>query len=510
MEKSVIDWLEAASLKWKDKIAYEDAKAAVTFGACISMARGIGGKIRKILSGKAPVAVVMERKWETISVFFGVIYSGHPYAPIDGTLPIPRLKKMMDTLQPALVIADPVFLEKLTSACAAEIRSTEELLSDSQDSDPSALSELPEISLTDPLYIIFTSGSSGNPKGVLTSHLSLMNYIHSYAKVMQIDASDRLGCQSPLDYIAAIRDIYVPILTGAYSYLLPKQLFMTPDALALVLREKKLTALGWSTSALVVLTKLGLFRGMEGQELSCVKKICFSGSIMPPDVLGLWLKALPAARFVNQYGPTETTASCTYYEIDRSLRLPLTQALPIGTPYDNYRIFLLTEELTEVPKGEIGEICVSGIGLAYGYYNDPERTQKAFIQNPLEKAYPERIYRTGDLGRFREDGLLEYHGRRDRQIKHMGHRVELDEVEAAALESGLADECACVYDAENEVLWLFFTGKEDAQPKNLVLKLRESLPGFMIPRKIRKLDAIPKLPNGKIDFQALKPGRDAH
>ena len=353
------------------------------------------------------------------------------------------------------------------------------------------------ITATDPLYIIFTSGSGGTPKGVATSHLSLINYIEAYSKVLEINPSDRLACQSPLDYIAAIRDIYLPLSKGAYSYLLPKQLFMEPDMLFQALNEKEISCVGWSASAITVLTKLGAFKDMS---LKTLRKVCFSGSVMPSSVLSLWQENLPDTLFINQYGPTETTASCTYYRIDH--RVSKDEILPIGEPFDNYKVFLISESDSAVPDGELGEICVSGIGLSLGYYRDQKRTEAAFTMNPLNRNYPERIYRTGDIGRFREDGLLEYHGRRDRQIKHMGHRVELDEIEAAAMQMGNIDECACLYDSESETILLIYSGK--AEIRDISIFLRGILPGFMIPRKIRKQNALPKLPNGKINIQSLK------
>ena len=231
-----------------------------------------------------------------------------------------------------------------------------------------------------------------------------------------------------------------------------------------------------------------------------LKKICFSGSVMPASCLSVWQQNLPDAKFVNQYGPTEATASCTYYEVDHLVSQD--EQLPIGRPYNNYRVFLLNEDLTETPNGEIGEICVSGPILALGYYNDPERTEKSFIINPNYKGYPERMYRTGDYGRIREDGLLEFHGRMDRQVKHMGHRVELDEIEYAANQIAGVDECVSLYNKEKEVLYLFYSG--EIAMRQVVLELRKVLPGFMVPRKVKQVSALPKLASGKIDMTTLK------
>ena len=354
-----------------------------------------------------------------------------------------------------------------------------------------------QMSMTDPLYIIYTSGSTGNPKGVMTSHLSLMTYINAYCDVMHIEESDALGNQSPLDYIAAIRDIYLPLKTGCSTAIIPKEYFMEPNALFDYMNDKKVSSVGWSVSAFTILTSLGAF---EEVGLKSLRKICFSGSVMPCRVLRKWQENLPEAHFVNQYGPTEATASCTYYSVDHTVKDD--EVLPIGRAYDNYRVFLIDEHGNEPAVGEPGEICVCGPILALGYYNDPERTAAAFTLNPLNKAYPERMYRTGDYGRLDEDGILYFCGRMDRQIKHMGHRVELDEVEHAAnVVEGVAESCV-IYNKAKEVLILFYTG--DCDRRSLALALRDELPGFMVPRKIKKLEQLPKLPNGKYDMKKLE------
>jgi acyl-coenzyme A synthetase/AMP-(fatty) acid ligase len=212
-----------------------------------------------------------------------------------------------------------------------------------------------------------------------------------------------------------------------------------------------------------------------------------------------WQRNLPDTFFVNQYGPTEATASCTYYYIDHIVHE--NEKLPIGQPYDNYKVFLLNDDLSPTLPGNIGEICISGIPLALGYYNDRENTEKSFINNPNIKEYQERIYRTGDYGRVRADGMLEFHGRRDRQIKHLGHRVELDEIEYAVNRLDSVKECLVLYDKEAEIICLFYSGTIDK--KKLVIELRKSLPGFMIPRKLIPMDDLPRLSNGKIDMEMI-------
>lgn len=492
MNQNVLEWLE--NQKDNSGIVYRDCDNGIPFADVYDRARRIGSSLKGV-AGRNPIAIIGGRKVSTICGYLGIVYSGHAYAPIDSSLPRGRIEVILETLKPSAVVADGENLE-----LAKELCGTVFLLEDLArgEVDGAFLDAVREkMVMTDPLYVIFTSGSTGRPKGVITSHESLMCYIESYTKVMGIDSSDVLGNQSPLDYIAAIRDIYVPLLSGCSATIIPTEFFMQPDRLFAYMNSHGVTAVGWSVSALSVPVSLGAF---QETELTTLRKICFSGSVMPSPVLRLWQQHLPNAKFVNQYGPTEATASCTYYEIDHMVEAD--EQILIGKPYRHYKVFLLNEDLSETKQGDIGEICISGPILALGYYGDPERTAQAFVTNPNVTGYSERMYRSGDYGRQREDGMFEFHGRMDRQIKHMGHRVELDEIEYAANQIDGLDECAALYSREKETIWLFYSGA--AEKRAIALALRQTLPMFMIPRKIMKLDGIPKLMNGKIDMNQLK------
>ena len=404
---------------------------------------------------------------------------------------------ILETLDPKLIVTDKAHFEFTKSlGFKGEILISEELAE--SEADEAILSKIADGACEDdPLYVIFTSGSSGKPKGVITSHRSLMCYIDAYRSVMNIDRNEVLGNQSPLDYIAAIRDIYLPVYTGASTYIIPTVYFTSPVKLFEALDREKITCIGWSVSALTLPTSMGAFNHITPRYL---KKICFSGSVMPCKYLKIWQEKLPDALFVNQYGPTEATASCTYYIIKEKVKDD--DILPIGIPYRNYKVFLLNDDNTATAKGQKGEICVSGPILSLGYYNDPERTAASFIQNPLNGVYRELIYKTGDLGRVREDGCLEFHGRKDRQFKHLGHRVEPEEIETAAGKAEGVSACAALYDGKKELIYLFYAG--EASPKDISVYLRKILPGFMVPRKFVKSDRLPSLPNGKTDIESLK------
>lgn len=498
MEITVLDWLERTAGRLPDKTAFIDESGILTFAELQQIARQIGSQLLKYKKDRQPVVVMSGRHRLTPACFLGVVYSGNFYAPIDATMPVARLTQILQVIQSDVMIVDR---DNMKTVEKLEFRGTililEELMEDT-DVDEAGLERIRRKMSSDmPLYTIFTSGSTGVPKGVITSHYALMCYIEAVSEVLDIGEEDRLGNQSPLDYIAAIRDIYFPIKDGASTVILPKQYFAVPAKLFEALNQYQVTTLCWSASALTIPVQM---RAFEYEVPRFLKKVCFSGSVMPGRILKIWQEHLPDVLFVNQYGPTEATASCTYYVVKE--RVTEDTVLPIGKPYRQYRILLLDEQNQETLAGEIGEICILGPALALGYYGAPERSAQAFIQNPLNHAYRELLYKTGDLGRFREDGELEFHGRKDRQIKHLGHRVELSELErvAEAIE-GVTESCA-LYDKEKEYLYLFYTG--EAQKKQISIEMRGILPGFMVPRKIINLPEIPRLPNGKTDMVTLK------
>jgi amino acid adenylation domain-containing protein len=499
MISNVLEWLEEQAKRFPDKVIYESLDESVSTSELRDNARKIGSGILQYQS-KTPIATFLDRDIRCIESYLGIVYSGHAYAPIDSLLPDDRIINILKVLSPEIIVTNSKWTEKVNALVSqlgyeCNVLKYEDLLCTDVNSEK-LISIQQSFVATDPLYVIFTSGSSGIPKGVITSHGSLINYIEAYSEMMNIDEQDRLGNQSPLDYIAAIRDIYVPLYKGSYTYIIPKEYFMQPRKLVECLNKKRITCVGWSASALVVLSKLKIFKE---EPLKYLKKICFSGSVIPNFVLNEWQTNLPNSTFVNQYGPTEATASCTYFKLDHVVNLD--EQIPIGQPYKNYKVFLLEDDGKICSSGEMGEICVGGPVLALGYYGDSERTKKSFIQNPTQHNYIDLIYKTGDFGVYNSQGNLEFIGRKDRQIKYLGHRVELDEVECAALKNTHIYEAAVIFDNEKEVIYLFYVG--DEEKKDLILDLRKQIPSFMVPRKVIKLDEIPKLPNGKVDYKFL-------
>ena len=275
--------------------------------------------------------------------------------------------------------------------------------------------------------------------------------------------------------------------------IIPTAYFSTPPILLDYLCEKKVTTLIWAVSALCLVSGM---KGLDYRVPEMVDKILFSGEAMPVKHLNIWRQYLPHAKFINLYGPTEITCNCTYYRIEREFSKE--EKIPIGRAFPNRRIYLVNEAGENVTKpGETGEICVAGSSLAHGYYKNPEQTKKSFVRNPFQTDYTEMIYKTGDLAFYDEDENLVFCGRKDFQIKHMGHRIELEEIELAMNAAPGVERAFCVFDQERNRIASYYVGVCDK--KELRDALKKKLPVYMIPTFIKQVDEIPMTKNGKID-----------
>jgi amino acid adenylation domain-containing protein len=347
-----------------------------------------------------------------------------------------------------------------------------------------------------PLYINFTSGSTGIPKGVVISHRSVIDFINNFTDLFNFNDSDIIANQAPFDFDVSVKDIYSSICVGATLVIIPKSYFSNPSKLLDYICMNNVTTLTWAVSALCLITT---FHGLDYKVPDKVDKVIFSGEVMPVRHLNMWIEKLPNAMFVNVYGPTEITCNCTYYIIDKTKQY---DKIPIGKNFPNEKVFLLDKDNKLITNiNEAGEICVSGTCIGLGYYNNKEQTEKHFMQNPLQNNYIEIIYRTGDLAYYDDDYDLVFNGRVDFQIKYQGHRIELEEIEKAIMSFDNIDRACCIFEEEKSKLYGFYIG--DVDKKELHSKLKEKLPSFMIPSKLIKVDYFPITKNGKIDRKEL-------
>ena len=351
---------------------------------------------------------------------------------------------------------------------------------------------------TDLLYVLFTSGSTGVPKGVSICHRSVIDYTDWVTETFNITQKDTFGNQAPFYFDNSILDIYSCMKTGATLNIIPKKLFFQPVPLLEYIKYNKINTIFWVPSALIVVSKLKAFRNVDLSDT--LKRVLFCGEVMPNKQLNIWRKFLPNVTYANLYGPTEITDACTYYIVDREFSDD--EPLPIGIPMSNTDILVLNDEDKLVTDDEVGELCVRGTSLAMGYYNNPEKTRSAFVQNPLNKAVPEIIYRTGDLVRYNEYREIIYISRKDFQIKHLGHRIELGEIETAISSLEEVTLNCCLYDEKNQKIVLFVDAQVDRD--YIKERIEKLVPEYMIPGKVIYLENMPINANGKIDRIKLK------
>lgn len=493
----VTDYLEQTAEQFPDKVAFADEKDSLTFSELRSLARHIAmGLVNRELF-KKPVVVYLEKSPACVAAFLGTAYSGNFYTPIDTEMPRARIDKIMSTLEPVAIITNEAHADTAREFAGRVEVITLEMIQ-SLCVDDGMLDVVTEkIVDTDVLYVLFTSGSTGTPKGVIVPHKGVITYTEWCAEEFQIDSNTIFGNQTPFYFSMSVLDIYQTIRNGATTYIIPRLLFSFPIKLLQYIVENKINMIYWVPTALCIVANL---KALGRVDISCVKQILFAGEVMPTKQLNMWRKALPNALFADLFGPTEVTDICAFYKIGRILRDD--EAVPIGKACRNSELIILTEDNKKAVYGEVGELCVTGSTLAYGYYNNPKKTKEAFVQNPLNTSYPEIIYRTGDLVRYNDLGELVYVGRKDFQIKHMGHRIELGEIEAAVSSLAEIERCCCLYDTKRSKIVLFYTG--DADSHWIVEQLRALVPEYMIPNRKIHLDDMPMNLNGKIDRVALK------
>ncbi|MBQ7973012.1 MAG: amino acid adenylation domain-containing protein [Lachnospiraceae bacterium] len=498
MLTNVLDYLEDSACKFPDKVAFADKNESYSFYDLKQYGKLIGTAVAQYGMRKKGVAIYLDKSVKVMAAFMGVLYSGNFYCPIDTHMPLERAKAIVDILESEIIITEEKYASDVAAiAPNAKILIYDHMLDGGIDADVLKVIRSGMID-TDPVYVLFTSGSTGVPKGVTINHRAIIDFTDWMSEEFNVTSEDNFANQSPFFFDLSIGDVYCTLKTGCTNYIVPTELFTFPVKLMEYLNEKKISIIFWVPSALCIVANLRALTKVKPEYLT---RVMFCGEVMPNKQLNVWRKALPYVLYANLYGPCEATDACTYYIVNRDFEDD--EPLPIGVPCKNTEILVLNEENKLVQGDEVGELCIRGSSLSLGYYNNPEKTREAFVQNPLNKAYPEIIYRTGDLVKYNEYGELMYISRKDFQIKHMGHRIELGEIEAAAANIEEIETCACIYDDRKKKIVFFYEGKQ-LEENAIVHKLNDKISDYMIPNSIVYLEKLPYNANGKIDRKKLK------
>lgn len=478
--------LSQSAYKSPQKIAFVEPNGSITYSKLDELSSALATKIANLNINKSPILIILPKGIKAIISFFGVLKSGNFYTIIDENMPLQRVEKIVKKLNPALLITSKALNLNLPTISIDDL--------DSSKIDYNLLQNI-HILDTDLAYVLFTSGSTGEPKGVSISHKSLMDFIIASSNDLKIDDSHIIANQAPFYFDLSVFDIYVSIFTQATTHILPSSIFAFPLKVVEYLHTNSVTTILWVPSVLVYFANSN---ALNGANLN-LKMVIACGETMPTKQLNYWIKSLPNSKFYNMYGPTETTLASSYYMVDREFSDD--EILPIGKAFSNTQLLIFDENMNLITKPNLkGEIYIRGCGLSSGYYNDPDKTAQVFIQNPLQKSYSEAIYKTGDIAAYDDNGNLLYYGRRDSQIKLNGFRIELGEIEAALSSHPDIYRVACIF--KNSQIIAFYESKNQIENLKEFLKLK--LQDYMIPRKfIHKLNF--KLnQNGKIDKEALK------
>lgn len=502
MLKTVTQWLDYTAERLPSKIAFgtetKDGVSAMTFSELRSAARRIGANLTAAGYFKEPVLIAMDKTPQCVAAMLGCAYADCPYAPIDVDNPSERMQKIIGKLQPCAYLTVEKYRLKFDGA--SNVLIYDELISDKRMTETVADKLLETVherrTSTDILYIIFTSGSTGMPKGVAVSHASVIDYSFELSEKFGFGEETVFGQSIPFFFDSSILYLYQTIKNGCTDWIISKIALMFPAKTIDFLCKYKCNTIYWVPTSYSIIAKSGVLEKRIPEYLS---QCFFVGEVMPNSVLNIWRRHFPDAKFVNLFGPTEITDTFIFYVVDRDFSD--SEPLPIGKRYDNCDVFLLNDDNTLTKDGCVGELCIRGIKLSNGYWNEPEKTAENFIQNPLNSHYRELIYKTGDLAFVNERGEFMYAGRKDFQVKHAGHRIELGEIEAAANSIEDVEMCACVFDRERNVLVLFYVGSADKSRVRAVLK--DKLQDYMIPDRMEKVEKMPRTGSGKISRTEL-------
>ncbi|GEL05494.1 non-ribosomal peptide synthetase [Rummeliibacillus stabekisii] len=474
-----------------DKVAVVDPTKHLTYRELDMRANQLANYlIRTQLSGNKKVAIILENTIEIAISILGTLKAGLAFIPIDPHAPKDRINHILNECSPSVVITSN---EQRTDNEGLKVIKLDSFLFESESSDKPKI----PIQMNDLAYIIYTSGSTGVPKGVMIEHKSLSNYFSWFSPYANLSHHDRFLLLSSYSFDLGYTGLFSAILNGGEVHFVPKDLYQDPNRVMSYITDHKITYLKVTPSLLKVLSYAD--KKYWNNATASLRLIVIGGEVLKPTQIEELVRNYSSIRLINHYGPTETCiGTIAGYISKEDLTMP---SLPLGHAITNNYIYVLDESLQLLPQGMPGQIFVGGKGLARGYYQNNDLTQESFILNPYKNN--SFLYKTGDVGRIREDGRVEFLGRKDNQVKIRGYRVELEEIERVIAQHDVIRHVAVKIQDQKIIAYIEIEDPEHFDINNLKNRISSLLPDYMIPTYYHLMDKLPMNSNGKVERHLL-------
>ena len=500
MKINLIEYFTETVKNFPDRTAIVDGERRFSFGELDVKTRQLAKVIVDTCQCQnRPVAMFMPKSAEALQADLAITYSGNTYMNLDVKNPAERLGNILALIQPAAVITNNRFkpiIEPLAGNSVKVINIDETSENAETPSADWFLNHISNLIDTDPYCIINTSGSTGTPKGVVLNHKSFIDFMAQTFDEYRFSENDVIGSLSPVVFDIWSYEMCLLMGKGASIVVIPDTYSAFPVKILQLMQQHSVSYIFWVPTIMVNIANMGLLQQVK---LPSLRLCWFAGEVFPTKQFNIWRHSLPQTTFANFYGPIEITLDCVYYTVDREIADD--EPIPIGKPFRNTDILILDENnqnITEANKE--GELCIRGTSLAMGYYNNPEKTAAAFVQNPLNHSYPEIIYRTGDMVFINDRGEIVFKGRKDSLIKHMGYRIELGEIEHVIINTLKLVKNGCVvYNHQRKEITLYYEAENELTAAEFRKSIGNTLPKYMIPVVYHHLPELKRNTNGKID-----------